>query len=354
MMPYIVLFLIPTLIALHPQSGDTILKKNALFAMSIVFILFIGLRHQVGGDWEIFLNQFSLYKDMSFYKAITVQIGSGGSDFGYVFLNVLIERIGGNIYWVNLVCAALFVFGVWRFALLQAYPWLVIISGVSYLSVVVAMGYTRQAVAIGFIFAALSCLQDRKNYQSIFYIILAVTFHKAALIMLSFFILYLTHGRRRLAVYLAFLFLAIISVYTLHEQLYHLIKFYITSQYMDSAGAIPRSIINIILSVILLKYLNQMNLDYKLHLLYKNLSITLIFISLFVGFASTAVDRLSLFFFPVQLMLFGQLPMISSKKYIQQFIGVSIIAYSLVLMLVWLFFAHTASHWVPYHNLFSK
>lgn len=81
------------------------------------------------------------------------------------------------------VCAAIFVIGLAKFALRQPNPWLVLIA-VPYLIIVVAMGYTRQAAAIGLVMWGLATFDRGRVRQFAVAVLAAVTFHFTAIAML--------------------------------------------------------------------------------------------------------------------------------------------------------------------------
>ena len=63
-----------------------------------------------------------------------------------------------GIWFVNTICGGIFSYGLIAFARSQPRPWLALAVAVPYLIIVVAMGYTRQAAAIGFVMLGLSAL----------------------------------------------------------------------------------------------------------------------------------------------------------------------------------------------------
>ena len=69
-----------------------------------------------------------------------------------------------------------------------------------------------------------------------------------------------------------------------------------------------------------------------------------------VGVASTAVDRISLYFIPIQIAVFSRLPYLANKTMSPNYtVLVVLLGYAAVLF-VWLNFATHARYWVPYHN----
>jgi len=70
----------------------------------------------------------------------------------------------------------------------------------------------------------------------------------------------------------------------------------------------------------------------------------------FVDVASTAVDRMALYFIPIQMVVFSRLPYLLSKNISPNITSYGIIlGYALVLF-VWLNYASHAKYWLPYQN----
>ena len=138
-------------------SADQVKRHSAsslfLFCGVLGIVLIVGLRFEVGGDWNAYKHMFSHMAYVGIGKALSV------GDFGYQLLNWVARNLGAGLWVVNLTCASIFGWGLWRFAKIQQAPWLTLLVAVPYLVIVVAMGYTRQAVAIGFILAGLAALQ---------------------------------------------------------------------------------------------------------------------------------------------------------------------------------------------------
>jgi len=143
MLPYWLLLLIPAWRALAAPKERW--SDPISVAIWLVLTLVIGLRHEVGGDWETYLENLDLVRDEPFSNISLIR------DPAYVLLNWVSWKLGAVIYGVNLVCACIFSFGLVLFCRAQPRPWLALCLSIPYLVIVVAMGYTRQAVSIGFL-----------------------------------------------------------------------------------------------------------------------------------------------------------------------------------------------------------
>lgn len=167
-------------------------KKTSFFMKTIVFIFllfFIGLRHEVGGDWDGYLLWYKRIQSEGLSFSIDSILLR---DFGYNFINWMSEKLGFGIYGVNTFCGFLFLIGLFRLlrqlgndrrfylSLLISYP---------YLIMVVANGYTRQAAALGLIMLSYSFLLEESFKRSFLFQILALFFHKSSVVgFVAFFL----------------------------------------------------------------------------------------------------------------------------------------------------------------------
>src|SRR5690242_21824298 len=121
-------------------------KRNriALQLFLLFLVLAIGFR-ETGGDREEYLAMFQRIEPLDFASAIRV------TDPGYGLLNWLSARLGTGLYGVNVIGALIYVIGFYKFALRESRPILMLTTSISYLVIVVMMGYSRQGFAIGLV-----------------------------------------------------------------------------------------------------------------------------------------------------------------------------------------------------------
>ncbi len=135
MLPYWLLFLVPAFAALSERSSGLLRSRFAfswLLIWSLLTVL-IGFRYQVGGDWGSYQRIFRYSSFLTFDEALL------RDDPGYILLNWLAAKAGYDIALVNVVCAAVFAWGLVAFAREQPRPWLATAVAVPYLVTVVAM-----------------------------------------------------------------------------------------------------------------------------------------------------------------------------------------------------------------------
>ena len=170
---YWLLLLVPWLAAIGgPRVASASLAERSWglsFQLYFVLLLMlVGWRHQVGGDWANYLQTI----DASLYQSFADSIVQSG-DSAYNALTWLSAHAGAGIYGVNLVCALVFAFGLMVFCQNSPRPWLSLAVAVPYLVIVVAMGYTRQGVAIGLVMLGLVALDKGSMAKFVAWVVVA-------------------------------------------------------------------------------------------------------------------------------------------------------------------------------------
>ncbi|HSP31771.1 MAG TPA: EpsG family protein [Halomonas sp.] len=340
MLPYWFLFLIPAVGVATTRRLSSSSVGFVWLLVGGVFSLGIGLRHEVGGDWYTYLMHFNNVSSFSFIELL--QRG----DPGYYLTNWVVAKLGGSIYWVNLVCGAILMSGVIAFARRQPLPWLALMVAVPYLIIVVAMGYTRQAVALGFILLGLVSLSDGRVRIFVVWVLIGAAFHKSAVMILP--VAGLAASQSRLTSMAWAGVASLIGGYLfLFDSVDRLWANYIEADY-QSGGGLIRVLMNAIpagLYLVLQKHL-QLNEDERR--LWWWLSVLAIACIPLVVLSSTATDRVALYLIPLQMFVFARLPLISSDSRWSTLIVLGVMAYYAAALLVWLVFAEHSYAWLPY------
>jgi general stress protein CsbA len=309
----------------------------------IVFALMIGLRHEVGGDWETYLVMLDSYAEGATATNFTFQ------DPGFIFFNRLAVQTGLGIYLINLLSASFFSWGLVVFCRAQPRPWLALVVAVPYLVTVVAMGYTRQAVAIGIAMVAMVSLGNGKALKFLLYIAFAAIFHKSAIILVPLALLARTKQR-----VLALVCIALVgfSLYLLllQEAINILVSGYLEDA-MQSSGAAIRVTMNAIPALCFLMLRKRFQLKPEQDAFWTGMSWTAMFFVLLLAVSpsSTAVDRIALYWIPLQLFVLSRLPNALGRREGKNAPWVYlVVAYSALVHFVWLVYADTAFAWLPY------
>ena len=305
----------------------------------VLIALLIGLRYEVGADWESYKLLFSYagYADL----ARSMSIG----DPAYQLLNWMVRQIGGEFWLVNFICAIIFSWGLLRFTQVQPIPWLAVLVAVPYLVIVVAMGYTRQAVAIGVLMAGLAAVQrGASTLRFAFYVGVAALFHKTAVVALPLVVF--SSERNRLVNMLAGL-AAIYMFYNsfLADSVDKFVSSYIKAEY-SSQGAAIRVAMNLVPATVFFFFRRRLGFTDRERRIwfYHSVAAFGLLVLLLVLPSSTAVDRLALYVMPLQIAVLSRAPIILGAR-----VGtILVLVYSLAVQFVWLNFATHAKYWVPY------
>jgi hypothetical protein len=335
------MYIIPILLSLKKTFSN---DKKIWIIIGILYSVLIGFRHEVGGDWFNYLYHFN---DMQYY---TISSILERSDPGYYLINYILYSLGLEVYLMNFVAGIIFISGLIAFARRQFNPWLAFAVAIPYLTVVVAMGYTRQSIAIGFIFFALNALSDKKIFKFVFFVFLATLFHKSAVLVIGIGLF--SNG---INIYLRILAVGFVG-YGVYDSFLasHAEKLwvnYVEAQ-MESSGAKIRVAMNLVPAILLFIFRKEWQKNYESDYNYwKIIAIISLLLIVLVNFATTAVDRVALYMIPLQIVVFGRLQVLASNYFSNNTIFFSIVIYYSAVLSVWLFLGSHAKYWLPYQNI---
>jgi hypothetical protein len=313
----------------------------------LILALMIGLRWQVGPDWFAYQNWWNRASVFQFDRFLEI----AGADPGYYALTWAFQR-GGLTFWaLNLVIAGIFAYGLVKFARSQINPWLAIAVAVPYLVIVVAMSGVRQATAIGFVFLALVAYQRQEGWKFLLYIGLAASFHASAILVLPLAGLSFTRNRFQAAILMAILVIG--AYYQLNSTFIRYSDQYLSRSNVQSAGILFRLGMGALPAVIYLAIRNRFIAPPKELILWRNMSLAAIgsfAIFLFLS-STTALDRLVLYLFPLQIYVLSWLPSIFRDPPVRFIITFVILTYLALQLFVFLNFAVNKGPYLPYRML---
>lgn len=345
MLPYWFLFSLCSMFALN--DGQLVRNQSPvrafLLVAGVLTALIVGLRYDVGGDWETYLLRFERVYYMSLGEALQE------TDPGYYFVNWFVHLIGFDVWAVNLICGAIFTAGLIAFCRTLPLPWIGMAVAIPYLVIVVAMGYTRQAVAIGFVLLGLASFKDKSLVRLVILTFLAVTFHKTALVVLPLVALARVQNRFTTGVTLFGLMILLYYLF-LQEDIDTLVTNYIDAEY-ESQGALIRVVMNAVPAVIYLLNMKRFDMPDDDRKLWRNFAWAALAClpGLYFLSSSTVIDRLALYLIPLQLVVFAWLPRALGKNgETNGQVTVLVLAYAATIQFVWLNYANHAKLWVPY------
>jgi len=339
------MLMMPMLLALSPIKADHNLKNITLLIFALILIIFIGLRHEVGGDWARYLD-------------ITNSLAGVGGDFtqgsgeiGYKFVQQISVDYFNGIYTSNLICAVFFVFGLIRLSRNTPMPWVALLVATPFLITVVSLGYTRQAAAIGFLMWGLVDLMNGKYIYFIIAVLIGALFHVTVMVMIAIPLLYKGQGKIVILLASPLLYLIYLNYqFQINFMIYH----YITIEIHHSSGSIARLFVGFVSAALFFLYQKKMRKkynDWQLWLVFSIINAVLFPASFFY---STVIDRFSIYFIPLQMIVLSRVPGLILSRYNRTIFILFIIFFYFFMLTIWLFFGKNSHAWIPYQNFLTS
>lgn len=339
---YWALFLWPALFAVVEPRFSASFSKLVILLFAIFLTLIIGLRFEVGVDWDNYLYHLEYAESAGWSDA------SQSKDIAYGLLNLVAVSNDYGIWLVNLVCAMVFVVGFVVFCRKLPNPWLGLAVGIPYMAVVMGMNYTRQSAALGFVLLALVAIQDGRIRRFVILIIVASMFHKSAVILLPIAALIRARNRFWIFIWVSVAFMLSFIAFVA-ESLDGVVNSYLEEE-LTSGGALIRVAMNAGAALVFLAMRRLLELP-PLHLKIWTLIsiIALLFIPAFVlSPSSTAVDRLALYFMPIQLLVFAHLPSAVRQWSLRRVATLFLVFGYAFIMFFWFMYSPFSFAWLPY------
>lgn len=350
MWPYLLIFSLFLLNAIIHIRPSLLSIKDRYWSIEWVFIfillvVFVGFRYKVGADWDVY------------YKAVEKYSFLGEArDFGYDFLVWLAVIFDQEIVLVNVISAIFFSYGLVIFCRNQTLSSLSMLVAFPYIVTVVAMGYTRQSIVLGLFMLGLVQLENGNFWRYIGLIIFAALFHSSAIVLLPLAIV-VVERYLFIKILTLVLFLAVTYFFVLDE-----VVDYVKSTYFDVTFTSPGTMIRFVLllfpALLFLFNINRLKINEISTSIYVIRLWTVVALSTFVMVipllilpSYTVIDRILLYWLPLQLFVFGNIPAVYiNNKYIYYIIYITIILYSTLVFVAWLFFSNNSHMWIPYSN----
>ena len=340
MFPYWLLFAIVAVGALTERTYASNVRRPGLILLGIFIALMIGLRVEVGADYWTYLRLFEYASHQRLSDALRF------GEPAHQVLNWAIAQADYDQWVANLVSASIFSWGLIRFVRSQPTPWMTLLVAVPYLIIVVAMGYTRQSVAIGLIMAGLpSVLRGGSVLKFTLYVAVAATFHRTAVMVLP---LVLLAGQRNRLINLIAGTAILIFLYDLMlaESIDYFVESYLEAEYA-SQGAAVRVAMSAIPALIFLftrKRLGFVEQEAAVWRLFSLVALAMIPVLILTP-SSAAVDRMALYLLPLQLAVIPRMVYLVANVNLAR---LGIILYCFTIQFMWLNFAAHATYWLPY------
>lgn len=328
-------------LAMLAALGRLRFSRLGWVVVGVLLTAFIGLRFQVGGDWGSYVAYLYRSSQITFLEVFTL------SDPGYYLVNWLVAWLGAGVWLVNVFSGAVFSTGLILFVRRLPAPMLAIAVAIPYMVIVLAMGYTRQAVAFGFMLWGLTYLLDRRMVGFMLLLAIAATFHKSAVILAPLAVLASTRNRVWTAVWVGFSG-ALLYWLFLAEKVAGLWENYVEAEYSQAAEGGPiRVAMNALPAVLFLLFRKRLTMGAEEQALWFWISVFSLVCMPLVFQAPTAVDRVALYFMPIQLVVFSYLPQLVRANG-RILVRASVLMFYAFVQFVWLNYAANSLSWLPY------
>lgn len=344
MTPYFLYFFFTALLVVKPFSLDQKLEK-LLWGFAICFgALFIGLRHEVGGDWINYIYALTYQRSVSFSDWFDFT----RFDVGYQIVAYVGSSFGLGIYGVNLLCGLIVMVSLAYFAKRQPYPWLTMLLAIPFFIIGINMGTVRQGLALSFSLVALTTLNNSSR-KYIFWIFLAFLFHKSSLAMILL-VFVKKFSLRTLVISL----ISLLAIYYLLKDIRAisiLLNSYLYDPDYQSEGAIIRILVSSMPAIGLLLFYKNLNERFPDTWIYLWISIGTMILFILAPSFSTLADRLAYYTIPLQLAIWPRIIFVQKNQLIKQYFTLSVMFGYLAMLYVWLNFANHSWAWIPYQMI---
>jgi hypothetical protein len=350
---YWLMFLLPGAVAAVERGqprfaqprGQAYATNLGWIAAYLGITLIVGFRYEVGGDWLNYLRYLELVRDVPLSDVFAMP------DPGYMLVSWISVSMHWDIYGLNVICAAIFTYGLVEFCRNLPRPWLALAVSVPYLVLVLGMGYSRQGVALGLGMLGLVALQNQRVARFVIWVMLGATFHKTAVLLLPLAALAHTRNRAWTLFWVAVV-AAAAYVPFLADSVEELLTNYVDAE-LESQGALVRLAMNAVAAVVLLLWPRRFGFTDTEGALWRWFGIvSLVLLAILaVTPSSTVIDRIGLYMLPLQLVVFSYIPAVLAPagRRNQAWLWVALVLlYYAAVLFVWLTFSVNARYWIPY------
>lgn len=346
MWAYLTLLAFPAMSAAADRAGQP-QRRGIYIGAFILFLLFAGLRHHVGCDWNNYLLMFRRAQLSPPLEAMTIGTPA------YMLLNWVIAWLGLGFAWVNLVSAGILFSGVLAFLKFQPRRWLGLLIAVPVLLAIAGFGPNRQCITVGILLWILYFyLKNGRVSYSLFAV--APLFHISAILFLPLPLLLLMRRKEALPMPVAAL-LGVLPGLALCLVPFASADFadYITRVEPSGGAWLRFSLTAAALTAVLL-------LRRRLKLGAPEERVAAYFVGLAVFSAvcgllsSTFTDRLGFYLVPLQILVFTRLADVSAKRAARLAVQAGVTVAYLVMFVGWLDFTNAKSCLAPYTSYLTE
>lgn len=330
-------------------------KENFVWFLTLFIILIIvGASYGLGVDYILYSRTFESLSQYSFYEFIRLFYKD---EFLFYFPAWLCSVNSIDFSLVTFYTTFIILYGVNKLSQIFELPFICLILSL-YLVIVIGINYPRQAASIG-IFCLILYEILKKNHQIvwlklIFLFFIAINFHKSSILLLLIFIsIYFTYDPfKNILLKILFLLMFFLISLIFKDYIITNISTYIFNPYFNaSEGSLIRLISYLIPVGLVLLFYNKLTKNEHLVFLW---SFIILILFIFLNFyISTFIDRISLYFIPIQIIAFLKLYTLNSSQLNKNIFYFIYSIYSFSFFYLWFAFSHYATYWHNYKNILT-
>lgn len=346
MLPYFLILALPSVLSIFSRRR---VNPVLMLLVGLLFVLFMGLRFEVGMDWGNYIAIHEIVADSPFYA---VFLDTEPASYALFWVS---KYLNNDTLFTNIVAAVLLIVGVFSFAKRTLNPWLAVVSAAPYLIIVFGMTGIRQAMAVGIMLFFLARLERSGFVKQGLWVLVASLFHTSALIN---FVMLIMQTRRHLVVKLIGIAALSSAGFFLSSSLLFYsdnIAFYQDAYLSDEDSIVsPGALMHVALVWIpaVGYFVFKRRLDPYLHnvaLMNFGAWATLVVLVLYFV-SSTAASRLTLYLYFVPMMFYPAAVQLLGPARRQVLIFLVVVAH-FALLAIWLVYANNSAAHIPYRNL---
>jgi hypothetical protein len=346
MLLYFVMLALPGSLALTGRRAGYF----SLLLIGLIYSVLIGLRFQVGMDWNNYVDLYNQKHGWSLSKfAISREPGFG-------ILTWVSIHMGWGPVFINAVSAIVFCWGFFAIANRCKEPWIAITIATPLLVIAFAMSGVRQAIAVGIVFYLIAHWRNYHTIVRIILVMLASAFHFSAIFMMIFVAL----GSRvsdvvRIggAIFTVIFIAGVINFSPESVEAYS--RLYVASGgKLTAPGAIYQ--ISPLVGAALIYLVNRgvwtrSNGDEPLN---HSLAWTSFAALASILVSSVGAYRFALYIWPMAMQVYSGVPSTIESAVGRLFYRLVIVAAAFALLLGWLLLANNSYAWIPYRNWLNQ
>ena len=341
MLIYFLILLIPLTVGLlqplKPQKSYV-----GFWLYFLILLVFCGFRFEVGADWTGYQNIYDGYFNRDFEDLLKI------SEPGFFLVNKFSDWLGFGYAGVIFIGSLIFLYGCFSYARKTSNPWLAVAAVMPYLIFIISLSGIRQACAIGVGFYLFAHWERSSLVEKVAVVALAVSFHNSAGVLLLFVIFGLKSNTfLRISLAIA---VVVFLVYGLNQtDSFGKYKSVYVDENLISGGAF--------FHVLLIAFPSALYLLFRKRLAKAGLADTNVLLASILTLAampllvvsSTGVDRLTLYFSFVQMLVYPALLRagVASRSVLRLGVVVLVIA----IFFVYFLYGTHAFAYLPYKNI---